>query len=205
MNSSTGSQHEEAFTWQGTRREQACVGTSMTSARIISVKTPLPPDKLLIRSAIVTEQLGQPFEMQIELLGRDDGVDFDALLGRDITLTVKLAGGSVRYFHGVIAGFSQSGSLGGYVCYRARAVPWLWFLTRTADCCIFRRKMPRNPAAFRTFSRRSLAIKALLTQVRPHEALPSARLLRAVLRNRFQLRAAPDGGRRDLLLFHSHE
>lgn len=112
----------------------------MTSTRIISVKTPLPPDKLLIRSAIVTEQLGQPFEMQIELLSPDENVDFDALLGHDISLSVKLADGTVRYFHGVIAGFSQSGYLGNYVCYRARAVPWLWFLTRTTDCCIFQRK-----------------------------------------------------------------
>jgi type VI secretion system secreted protein VgrG len=117
----------------------------MTSSRIISVKTPLPPDELLIRSAIVTEQLGQPFEMQIELLSRDEVVDFDALLGRDISLSVQLANGNVRYFHGVIAGFSQSGYLGNYVCYRARAVPWLWFLTRTTDCCIFQRKnVPGN-------------------------------------------------------------
>ena len=112
----------------------------MTSARIVSVKTPLPADKLLIRSAVVTEQLGQPFEMQIDLLSRDDGVDFDALLGRDITLMVKLADGNTRHFHGMIAGLRQSGSVGNYVCYRARAVPWLWFLTRTKDCCIFQKK-----------------------------------------------------------------
>ena len=112
----------------------------MTSARTIFIKTPLPPDKLLVRSATVTEQLGQNFEMQIELLSPDDGVDFDALLGQDICLSVKLGDGSVRYFHGVIAGLSQCGRLGKYVCYRARAVPWLWFLTRTTDCCIFQKK-----------------------------------------------------------------
>jgi type VI secretion system secreted protein VgrG len=112
----------------------------MTATRIISVKTPLPPDKLLLRSAVVTEELGQPFEMQIDLLGTDEGVDFDALLGRDICLSVKLHDGNVRNFHGFIAGFSQCGRLGRYICYRARAVPWLWFLTRTTDCCIFQKR-----------------------------------------------------------------
>ncbi len=112
----------------------------MSAARIISIKTPLPPDKLLLRSATVTEHLGQRFEMQVELLSRDEGVDFDALLGRDLCLSVVLRNGSVRYFHGVIAGFSQCGHLGNYICYRAVVVPWLWFLTRTTDCCIFQKK-----------------------------------------------------------------
>jgi type VI secretion system secreted protein VgrG len=118
---------------------------SMMSNRSLSVTTPLPPDKLLVRSATVTEQLGQPFEMQIELLSRDEGLDFDALLGQDICLSLKLANGNTRYFHGLVAGLSQCGRLGNYACYRARAVPWLWFLTRTTDCCIFQKKdAPQN-------------------------------------------------------------
>jgi type VI secretion system secreted protein VgrG len=111
----------------------------MAAQRKVSIKTSLPADKLLIRAATVTERLGQPFEIEIELLSPDETVDFDALLGKDVTVTLQLDGGS-RHFHALLAGFEQLGRLGRYVTYRARAVPWLWFLTRTADCYIFQNK-----------------------------------------------------------------
>jgi type VI secretion system secreted protein VgrG len=100
----------------------------------------LAADQLLIRSATVTEQLGQPFEIDLELLSPDENIDFDQLLGKEITLGVGLDSGSSRYFHAFIAEFGQVGRLGEYATYRARAVPWLWFLTRTANCRIFQSK-----------------------------------------------------------------
>jgi type VI secretion system secreted protein VgrG len=111
----------------------------MAEQRKFSVKTPLPKDKLLIRAATVTERLGQPFEIDIDLLSPDESVDFDSLLGKDLTVSIDLDSGT-RHFHAFIAGFTQLGRLGRYVTYRARAVPWLWFLTRTADCFIFQSK-----------------------------------------------------------------
>ncbi|MBB6091950.1 type VI secretion system secreted protein VgrG [Povalibacter uvarum] len=109
-------------------------------SRKITLKSPLAADQLLIRSATVTEQLGQPFEIDLELLSPDENIDFDKLLGKEITLGVGLDSGSSRYFHAFIAEFGQVGRLGEYATYRARAVPWLWFLTRTANCRIFQNK-----------------------------------------------------------------
>ena len=111
----------------------------MAAQRKFSIKTPLPEDKLLIRAATVTERLGQPFEVEIDLLSPDESVDFDSLLGKEITVSIELDSGT-RHFHAFVAGFAQLGRLGRYVTYRARAVPWLWFLTRTADCFIFQTK-----------------------------------------------------------------
>ncbi len=112
----------------------------MAAQRKIAIKTPLAQDKLLIRAATVTEHLGQPFEIEIDLLSPDESVDFDKLLGKGATVSVQLDSGEKRHFHAIIAGFSQLGRLGRYVAYRARAVPWLWFLTRTANCFIFQTK-----------------------------------------------------------------
>jgi type VI secretion system secreted protein VgrG len=108
----------------------------MAAQRKVSIKTPLPAEKLLVRAATVVERLGQPFELEIDLLSPDESLDFDSLLGKELTLTLELDHGS-RHFHAFLAGFSQLGRLGRYVTYRARAVPWLWFLTRTSDCFIF--------------------------------------------------------------------
>ena len=44
---------------------------------------------------------------------------------------------STRYFNGYVTRFSQGGAHGRYNRYSAVVRPWLWFLTRTADCRIF--------------------------------------------------------------------
>jgi type VI secretion system secreted protein VgrG len=108
--------------------------------RIFSVKTSLPADKLVARSATITEQLGRPFQIDLTLLSPDESIDFDALLGTQVTLTLLMRDNVQRYFHAYIAGFAQIGRFGGFETYRARAVPWLWFLSRTSDCCIFQQK-----------------------------------------------------------------
>jgi type VI secretion system secreted protein VgrG len=42
-----------------------------------------------------------------------------------------------RFFHGYVSSFSQTGMVGNFFQYQAVLRPWLWFLTRTADCRIF--------------------------------------------------------------------
>jgi type VI secretion system secreted protein VgrG len=108
----------------------------MAAQRKIVVKSPLGSDAV-VREATVTEQLGHLFEMDIEILSPDESVDFNKVLGQDLTLSVGLDDGSSRHFHGFISRFSQSGRQGRYAKYKVHVVPWLWFLTRTADCRIF--------------------------------------------------------------------
>src|SRR5262245_1921927 len=109
----------------------------MWMRRIFSIQTSLPADKLLARSATIVEHLGGPFQIDVDLISSDESIDFDALLGSEVTLTLYLKQDVPRYFHGFVAGFSQVGRFGRFETYRARVVPWLWFLSRTSDCCIF--------------------------------------------------------------------
>jgi hypothetical protein len=39
--------------------------------RIFSIQTALPADKLLARSATITERLGKPFQIEVDLLSSD--------------------------------------------------------------------------------------------------------------------------------------
>lgn len=112
----------------------------MTVQRKITVKTPLDAEKLLIRAATVTEHLGRPFEMQVDLLSPDESIDFSKIMGREVRVSVSLDDGGARHFHGVVSHFSQGTRLGRYATYKARVVPWLWFLSQTADCKIFQAK-----------------------------------------------------------------
>lgn len=113
----------------------------MAAQRKITVtSSPVDQQILLVRSATIAEKLGQLFDIRIEFISPDESLAFDQLLGKEVCLSIGLDDGDERYFHGFIAGFSQNGRLGTHVRYQARVVPWLWFLTCTADCKIFQSK-----------------------------------------------------------------
>ncbi|NTU60306.1 MAG: type VI secretion system tip protein VgrG, partial [Deltaproteobacteria bacterium] len=81
--------------------------------------------------------LGQPFEYQLELVSSNEQVKFEDLLGHPFTVKIGLPYGGTRCFHGLVSRFAQGGRLGDDVVYRATLRPWLYFLSRTADCKIF--------------------------------------------------------------------
>jgi type VI secretion system secreted protein VgrG len=106
-------------------------------AREIEVTTPLGDGVLLFRRMTVTEELGRMFEIDLELVSQQVDIKLSDLLGQGITVKVELPAGGERYFHGLVSRFVQEGMQRNYFAYRATLRPWLWFLTRTADCKIF--------------------------------------------------------------------
>jgi len=105
--------------------------------RPISVNTVLGPDALLLASMSGEEQLGRPFEYELALLSERIDIKPSALLGTPATVALQLASGERRFFNGYINRFSHTGFAGTFARYRATLVPWLWFLSRSADCRIF--------------------------------------------------------------------
>lgn len=112
----------------------------MKAKKEIEVSTPLGDGVLLFRSMTATEELGRPFEYELQLLSQDQNLKLEDLLGHKVTVRLLRPDGEVRFFNGFVSRFAQTGVLGHYVAYRATLVPWLWFLTRTADCRIFQEK-----------------------------------------------------------------
>ncbi|MDB6067528.1 MAG: Rhs element Vgr protein [Pedosphaera sp.] len=105
--------------------------------REIAIDTPLGEDVLLLKSVAINEQMGRLFQMEADLLSETKNINFDNIVGENVTMRLNLVGGDVRYFNGFVSRFVQTEDLGGYSRYRATIVPWLWFLTRTSDCRIF--------------------------------------------------------------------
>ena len=108
--------------------------------RLIAIGTALGDDMPLITSFSMTEQLGRLFHIEVELASQEPAIDFDKVVGSNATLRLELQDGKTRYFNGYISRFVQAGEQGDFARYRAILVPWLWFLTRTADCRIFQKK-----------------------------------------------------------------
>jgi len=115
------------------------MGTSITQMyRLLRLATPLGPDRLLLRSFTGREAISELFSFQLDLLSEDPAVNFDDLVGQNVTFAVTLADGeNYRYFNGFVCRFAQLPPLGRLARYQAEVVPRLWFLTRTSDCRIY--------------------------------------------------------------------
>ncbi len=57
-----------------------------------------------------------------------------------MTISLRQPDESYRYLNGVISRFAQQATEERFTSYSAEMVPWLWFLTRNADCRIFQNK-----------------------------------------------------------------
>ncbi len=108
--------------------------------RLLAIDTPLGKDKLLLRSLYGEEAISKLFYFQLDLLSDDPSIPFKDIVGKAATVSIRNPDGKVRYIHGYISRFMQGSRDNRFSYYRAELVPWLWFLTRTADCRIFQNK-----------------------------------------------------------------
>src|SRR5262245_20213604 len=108
-------------------------------ARVMEIQTPLGAD-LLFTGMRAREELGRLFDYRIELVSLKLDIDANKIVGKNVTHKLELPKGKTRFFNGYVTRFAQVGMLGRYHKYHATVVPWLWFLTRSADCRIFQDK-----------------------------------------------------------------
>ena len=109
-------------------------------AHVMEIVTPLGPDALKFRSMRSRESLGRLFEYAVSVLSTRNDIDPKQLLGKNATLKLQLPKGGPRCFDGMVTRFALAGSHGRFVLYEMTLRPWLWFLTRGADCKIFQAK-----------------------------------------------------------------
>lgn len=108
--------------------------------RRIAITTPLGEDVLLLRGFNSKESISQLFHFDLDLLSENDSIAFNDIVGKNVTLRLFDPNGAERHWNGFISRFSQGSRDRRFTVYRASMVPWLWFLTRTADCRIFQNK-----------------------------------------------------------------
>ena len=112
---------------------------AQTSAPHPKVETPLGEDVLVLKSMSGSEEISRLFQYQLELVSDDPAIDAKRVVGQKLTLTIDLPSGGERHFNGYVSRLVRAETLsrGNKTLYRAEVVPWLWFLTRTADVRIF--------------------------------------------------------------------
>src|SRR5436305_9333329 len=105
--------------------------------RRIAISTPLGKDTVLLRGFAGSESISKLFHFDLDLLSENDSLKFQDIVGKSVTLRIFDPNGGERHWNGFISRFSQSSRDRRLTAYQAQMVPWLWFLTRTADCRIF--------------------------------------------------------------------
>ena len=106
----------------------------------MEIVSPLGEGVLLFNRMVSTEELSRLSIFEIDLLSEKGDIAVSQILGKNVTVKLELQNQNVRHFNGFVTRFQQTGLRGRYHAYHATVRPWLWFLTRTADCRIFQEK-----------------------------------------------------------------
>jgi len=108
--------------------------------RFIKLVTPLGANKLLVRGISGREEVSRLFRFHLELLSEDHEIQAADIIGKNVTVSIERGGQQPRFVNGIVARFTFLRPEGALARYRAEVVPWLWFLTQSADCRIYQKK-----------------------------------------------------------------
>jgi type VI secretion system VgrG family protein len=118
----------------------------MTETRLMDIdisRTKLQNVKMYLTEFMGSEGISMPFGFELTLLSETHNIDFEKIIGENVTVSITLPDGNKRYFNGIISRFSQlkrggeKGQDPRFSHYRAFLVPWLWLLTRYTNSKIF--------------------------------------------------------------------
>ena len=102
----------------------------------VKVTTPFS-DVLVVRSFQAEERVSGLFRYTLEMTCENPALEFTRVVGQGVSVSIALAGGGTRYFHGLCTRFVQAGTWQGITTYHAELRPWLWMLTLAQDCRIW--------------------------------------------------------------------
>ena len=114
--------------------------TYQQEKRVIQIHTPLGKDAFLLHSLTGHEAISRLFHFSVDLLSEQHSIAYKDIVGKQVTLSLHHTGDDQRHWNGFVSRFACTGGDNRFSYYRAEIVPWLWFLTRTADCQIYQQK-----------------------------------------------------------------
>jgi type VI secretion system secreted protein VgrG len=107
-------------------------------SRLLRFYSPLEGDKALLVETVSGEAtLSSPYRYTLSLLSKSSSIDLQDLLGKNVSVGVRLADGSEHFINGYVNVFGFTRSDGGFAFYHAEIVPWLAFLQRRTNSRIF--------------------------------------------------------------------
>lgn len=100
----------------------------------------LGEDKLAITRFDGTEEMSELFQFKVEAVSSDKNIDFNQVLGTKCKIRINTTDGRKRYFNGFLVEAHSHGKVQDVFSYSVVLRPWLWLLSKTSNCKIFKEK-----------------------------------------------------------------
>ncbi len=110
------------------------------SGSFLTIKTPFGANDLLLDSIEGSEGISELFKFNLHMRSGSTSLSPTTIVGKKVTVTMQIAGGSKRYIHGTVSRFIQSGLNVDFATYQAEIVPDLWLLTLNKNRKIYQTK-----------------------------------------------------------------
>ncbi len=112
----------------------------------IAITTPLGKDELILASLRGREAISQPFSYDLEMFSGDKNIDLTKLVGKSVSVEVRLDGGKLRYINGVVARFGlvRSDPKEDLAFYEAEIRPWFWLLNYRGSFKVYQKKTAKQ-------------------------------------------------------------
>src|SRR5262245_49822838 len=118
--------------------ETRSMPTYAQDTRLLSLATPLGKDVLLLAGFSGHETMSRLFSYQLDTFSTRATIAAKDMVGKSVTWCVQHHDKQPRYFNGFVSRFAAGArTIQELYVYRLEVVPWLWFLTRTANCKIY--------------------------------------------------------------------
>ncbi|CAB3708033.1 type VI secretion system tip protein TssI/VgrG [Achromobacter piechaudii] len=115
------------------------IATLSQQARMLRVSTPLDAE-LVAEQMTLREGVSRLFALTLDCLAASAELDVASLLGKEISVSLLQADGSMRRWHAVVEGVDALGADGGLARYRLHAAPWMAALALRRDSFIYQDK-----------------------------------------------------------------
>lgn len=106
----------------------ALVASWSQSKRLYNLEGEGPVQDLMVEQFTLVDTISEPFVLQLSALTLDARFPLNALKGRRLTLTTRLADGRLHRRSGLVFSIAQRGSDGGFLRLQLTIQPWITFL-----------------------------------------------------------------------------
>ncbi|EHK62945.1 type VI secretion system tip protein TssI/VgrG, partial [Achromobacter arsenitoxydans] len=112
------------------------IATLSQQARLLRLTTELDAE-LVVEHMSLREGVSRLFSLTLDCLAASAELDVAALLGKEISVSLLQADGSMRRWHAVVEGVDALGADGGLARYRLHAAPWMAALALRRDSFVY--------------------------------------------------------------------
>ncbi|MBV6324937.1 type VI secretion system Vgr family protein [Duganella violaceipulchra] len=107
---------------------------------LLTVSSPFGDNDLLLDAVEGSEGISELFKFNLHMRSGSTNLSAATVVGKSMTVTLDVTGGTTRYITGMVSRFIQSGFDQDFATYEAEVVPMLWLLTLSRDRKIYQAK-----------------------------------------------------------------